>query len=135
MSQSENTPSHIPQGSSSTPTSQSTAPQPLNASVSLQTGSSPGVRTRRGQYNDKQRGLQPSQSDTTQNILQKYASQSRERDSDTQSSVDENELPPATKEKLQSLERELNVYKSYAAIMGSPPFKRTDKVNIIHRLY
>jgi hypothetical protein len=125
------TSSPIPQVSSSTPLSQHTSPQPLSASVSLQTSSSPGVRTRRIPQTDKQRGggLQPSQSDTTQSMLQKYASQEKEKEAEAATAViNEDDLSPATKEKLQTLERELNVYKSYAGFMGSPPLKRTDKV-------
>ncbi|GAB5590448.1 hypothetical protein Unana1_05348 [Umbelopsis nana] len=62
-------------------------------------------------------------------MLQKYAIQTREKekDGDAQSPVDEPEVPPATKEKLQSLERELMAYKT--AFAGSPPLKRTDKMN------
>lgn len=128
MSQTEDPTSPVPKLSSSTPLAQNASPQPLNASVSLQTASSPGVRTRRGQHSDKQRVPQPSQSDTTQSMLQKYAIQTREKekDGDAQSPVDEPEVPPATKEKLQSLERELMAYKT--AFAGSPPLKRTDKV-------
>lgn len=120
----------IPQVSNSTPLSQHASSQPLNTSVSLQTANSSAVRTRRGQHTDKQRGPQPSQSDTTQSMLQKYANQSREKEKegDAQSLINEDELPPATKEKLQSLERELNAYKSFATFTGSPPLKRTDKV-------
>ncbi|KAI9288952.1 hypothetical protein BC943DRAFT_334279 [Umbelopsis sp. AD052] len=127
----EDTSSLIPKVSSSTPLSQHTSPQPLGASVSLQTSSSPGVRTRRIPHTDKQRGgLQPSQSDTTQSMLQKYASQEKEKDAEAATAViNEDDLSPATKEKLQTLERELNAYKSYAGFMGSPPLKRTDKLN------
>jgi hypothetical protein len=104
----------------------------LSASVSLQTSSSPGVRTRRIPHTDKQRGgLQPSQSDTTQSMLQKYASQEKEKDTEAAAAtavINEDDLSPATKEKLHTLERELNAYKSYAGFMGSPPLKRTDKV-------
>ncbi|KAH8554078.1 hypothetical protein BGW37DRAFT_517825 [Umbelopsis sp. PMI_123] len=126
-----NTSSPIPQVSNSTPLSQHALPQPLNASVSLQSTSSPGVRTRRIQHTDKQRGgLQPSQSDTTQSMLQRYISQEREKDIDAATSViDEDDLSPVTKEKLQNLERELKAYKSYAPFTGSPPLKRTDKLN------
>jgi hypothetical protein len=125
-----NTSSPIPQVSNSTPLSQHALPQPLNSSVSLQSTSSPGVRTRRIQHTDKQRGgLQPSQSDTTQSMLQRYISQEREKDIDAATSViDEDDLSPVTKEKLQNLERELKAYKSYAPFTGSPPLKRTDKV-------
>ncbi|KAI8583659.1 hypothetical protein K450DRAFT_222179 [Umbelopsis ramanniana AG] len=131
MSKPEDTSSLIPKVSSSTPLSQQTSPQPLSASVSLQTSSSPGVRTRRIPHTDKQRGgLQPSQSDTTQSMLQKYASQEKEKDAEAATAViNEDDLSPATKEKLQTLERELNAYKSYAGFMGSPPLKRTDKLN------
>ncbi|KAG2174179.1 hypothetical protein INT43_004200 [Umbelopsis isabellina] len=117
----------LPQTSSSTPVSQPATPKPLSSSVSLQTSSTPSVRTRRAQTPDKQQGPQASQSDTTQNILHKYANQSRAKEVDTQSSVDEEELPPATKEKLKSLERELNEYKSFAGIMGASPLKRPEK--------
>ncbi|KAJ2958206.1 hypothetical protein NQZ79_g6178 [Umbelopsis isabellina] len=126
MSQ-ENPTTPLPQTSSSTPVSQPATPKPLSTSVSLQTSSTPSVRTRRAQTPDKQQGPQASQSDTTQNILQKYANQSRAKEGDMQSSVDEEELPPATKEKLKSLERELNEYKSFAGIMGTSPVKRPDK--------
>jgi hypothetical protein len=118
----------LPQNTNSTPISQPATPKPLGPSVSLQTSSTAGVRTRRVQTTDKQQGPQASQSDTTQNILHKYANQARAKETDMQSSVDEEELPPATKEKLKSLERELNEYKSFAGIMGSPPLKRPDKV-------
>lgn len=128
MSQ-ENPKTPLPQTSSSTPVSQPATPKPLSSSVSLQTSSSPSVRTRRAQTPDKQQGPQASQSDTTQNILQKYANQSRAKEVDMQSSVDEEELPPATKEKLKSLERELNEYKTFAGIMGTSPLKRPEKVN------
>ncbi|CAM0142085.1 hypothetical protein VKS41_004211 [Umbelopsis sp. WA50703] len=119
----------LPQNTNSTPISQPATPKPLGPSVSLQTSSTAGVRTRRVQTTDKQQGPQASQSDTTQNILHKYANQARAKETDMQSSVDEEELPPATKEKLKSLERELNEYKSFAGIMGSPPLKRPDKFN------
>lgn len=63
-------------------------------------------------------------------MLQKYASQEKEKDTEAAATavINEDDLSPATKEKLQTLERELNAYKSYAGFMGSPPLKRTDKV-------